>query len=573
MGYRQMVASTADKTVSVENAKNGLVLIVSQNGAISNVLEAPESISKDATENTLSIDDIWPAFVTQKIRNSLKRTLRNRKYHSEEIENPDDSLTSEFIYVAQGPDRVLLIARDLSEQKLALSRVQELAYTDEATGLPNREYLFRQLQKISDIQSLKEGRAAMICIHVGQIDDQGYTLNSAQQDEMLRELASRLTKHLRGSNELEEENYERSSVAARTDFRQFGVILPAIESGADAEAVVERLVADLQQPVAAGTRTICVRAAGGVALFPQDGTDPAALFENAKAAMEDARNQGSSFKFHSGTVRLRTLQRQDLEIELKSALEREEYALNFLPIVDAQTRQPRTIEALLRWPDTILGLQSTRKIVRVAERTGQIVAIGEWVLRHACEQLQLWRDAGHTNIRVAVNLSAQELVTDGIDGKIAKILDETNTNPADLDIELKEQMLTREALKDFATCKALKSLGVRLVVDDYGVGACSLATLSQSPVDAIKIDNTFVAHLESNERDRAACSAATAISERLGIDVIAEGVETEEQARVLQEQGCRYLQGFLFCRPKTNTEILDYLSTAGREGSGREGIQ
>jgi EAL domain-containing protein (putative c-di-GMP-specific phosphodiesterase class I) len=336
--------------------------------------------------------------------------------------------------------------------------------------------------------------------------------------------------------------------------------LPAIESGADAEAVVERLVADLQLPVAAGTRTICVQVAGGVALFPQDGTDPAALYENAAAAMEDARNtHGSRIKFHSGTVRLRSLQRQDLEVELQSALQREEYALNFLPIVDAETRKPTTIEALLRWPDAVLGSQSTRKIVRVAERTGQIVAIGAWVLRHACEQLQEWHKAGYKDLRVAVNLSSQELVTDGIIDRIAAVLKQTGTDPANLDIEIKEQMLTREALKGFATFKALKSLGVRIVVDDYGIGACSLANLSHSPIDAIKIDNTFVAHLASNERDQAACSAATAIAKNLGVDVIAEGVETEEQALILQQQGCRYLQGFLFCTPKTNEEFMQYL--------------
>lgn len=554
-----MVAHSADTQASAHGTKDGMVLIVSQNGTIATVLEGFEpGTANDA--KPLSIDDLWPAAVTEKVRNSLKRTVRNRKYHSEDITCPDRNLNSEFIYVAQGPDRVLLIVRDLSAQKQALSQAQQLAYIDEATGLPNREFMFRQLQKITDIQNLKEGRAAVICLHVGQIDDQGYALNSAQQEEMLRELAARLGKHLRGSNDLDEQDYERCSVAARTDFRQFGVILPAIENGADAEAVVERLVADLQMPVSAGSRTISVQVAGGVALFPQDGTDPAALYENAAAAMEDARNtHGSPIKFHSGTVRLRSLQRQDLEVELKSALEREEYALNFLPIVDARTRKPTTIEALLRWPDAILGSQSTRKIVRIAERTGQIVEIGAWVLRHACEQLQEWRKAGHSDVCVAVNLSSQELVTDGIVNRIADILEATGTDPSDLQIELREQMLTREALKGFAICNALKSLGVRLVVDDFGIGACSLATLSQSPIDAIKIDNTFVAHLTSNESDQAACAAATAMAEKLGIDVIAEGVETEEQARILHANGCNYLQGFLFCTPRTNSEIMQYL--------------
>jgi EAL domain-containing protein (putative c-di-GMP-specific phosphodiesterase class I) len=163
-------------------------------------------------------------------------------------------------------------------------------------------------------------------------------------------------------------------------------------------------------------------------------------------------------------------------------------------------------------------------------------------------------------MRVAVNLSAQELVSDGLARRVENILRETNTDPCDLDLELKEHMLFREVLKDYATCRELKELGVRIVVDDYGIGACSLAHLSQSPVDAIKIDNTFVANIETSARDRAACSAAIAMAEQLAIDVIAEGVETEHQAEVLKGQGCRYLQGFLFSTPLPADEIQSYLN-------------
>lgn len=558
-----METSTAIASESLRITDGNLVLIVSQNGTIGSVVEAPDALREalSSSEESLSIDQLWPPRLTQVIRKSLKRALRTRRTHTDDIEDAADGISQEFIYVVQGPDRVLIIVRDLSEQKLALSRVQQLAYTDEATGLPNREFLFNELQKITDMQRLKEGRAAIICLHVGEFDDHGYALNSTQQDDVLRQLASRLTTHLRGSNDDYATDYERYSVAARTDFRQFSVVLPSIEGGEDAEAVVQRLVNDLKQPLTVATRTITVRACGGVALFPQDGTDPAALFESAAAAMEDARNDPSAlYKFHSGTVRLRTLQRQDLEVELKSALEREEYALNFLPIVDSRSGEPKTMEALLRWPDTILGTQPIRKVVRVAERTGLILPIGEWVLRHACEQLQVWRQAGHESVRVAINLSSQELVSDGVVERITRVLDETGTEAGDLDLELKEHMLFREVLKDFATCRKLDALGIRIVVDDYGIGACSLAHLSQCPISAIKIDNTFVANLENSECDRAACSAATAMAKELGIEVIAEGVETEQQAQILTAQGCRYLQGFLFSQPMTDSETLSYLN-------------
>jgi len=550
---------------SANQAKDSLILIVSQAGAICSIVEAPDTLREKISDSddSSSIDDLWPVDVADRIRECLKRVLRDRRSHSAEIESDAEDIAAEFIFVAQGRDRVMMIVRDLSEQKQALRRARYLAYNDDATGLPNREYLFRELQEITDIQRLRQGRAAMICLHVGQFDDHGYVLNSVQQDDVLKQLAKRLTTHLRGSNDDSVSDYERYSVAARTDYRQFSVVLPNIESGEDAEAVVERLVDDLKKPATVGTRTVTVSARAGVALFPQDGIDPTALYDNALGAMEDARNDpATSFKFHSGTVRLRTLQRNDLEVELKSALERSEYALNFLPTVNAETGLPTTIEGLLRWPETVLGTQPTRKIVRVAERTGLILPIGQWVLRHACEQLQAWHRAGHADIRVAINLSAQELVSDGIVDRIEKILDETNTDPHKLDLEIKEHMLFREVLTNFATCKNLNALGVRIVVDDYGVGACSLAHLSQSPVGALKIDNTFVSNLETSERDKAACAAAIAMANELGLEVIAEGVETEYQAEVLRSQGCHYLQGFLFSTPMTDDETLKYLATA-----------
>ena len=553
-----------------------LVLVASQDGEIASLIEAPPELQEivAASDEPLSVVHLWPSDLTRQILASIKRTVRSRRTVCDDFEDAADGNGLEFLYVPQGPDRVLIVVRDLSEQKVALSRARELAYNDEATGLPNREFLFSELQKITDVQRLREGRAAVICIYVGQVDDHGFALNATQQDEVLRQLATRLTSHLRGSNDDTIVDLERLSIAARADFRQFCVVLPSIEDGEDAEAVATRLIGDLQLPVTIASRTLTVHACGGIALFPQDGTDPAALFENAAAAMEDARNDpGVPYKFHSGTVRLRTLQRQDLEEELRTALEEKQYSLNFLPIVDSTSRQPVAIEALLRWPETILGTQPTRRIVQVAERTGLIVPLGEWVLRHACEQLKSWHSAGHTRVRLSVNLSSQELASDSFADRLAGILKETGVTPADLDVEIKEHLLFREALRDYAMCNAIVALGVRLVVDDYGIGACSLAQLSQSPVSAIKIDNTFVAAITDNERDRAACAAATAVADKLGIEVIAEGVETETQADALRDLGCIRQQGFFYSQPLDEREILDYLSATAESGDQPGGLR
>lgn len=563
-----MNINTESASESLRNLSGNLVLVASQSGAVASLVDAPAALHElyASRDGKLNIDDLWLAEPAAQIRDMLKRTVRDRRTHSNDLEGADGG--HEIIYVPQGPDRVLMVVRNLSEEKRALARARALAYTDEATGLPNREFLFGELQRITDVQRLKEGRAAVICIYVGHIDDHGYALNSTQQDDVLRQLAARLSLHLRGSNDGSVNDLERLSIVARSDYRHFCIVLPSIESGEDAEAVASRVVEDLKRPVTLAQRTLTVKAYAGVSLFPQDAGDPAGLFENALAAMQDARNDNSSpVKFHSGTVRLRTLQRQDLEGELRSALEREMYALNFLPVIDTATGETTVVEALLRWPDTIIGTQPTRKVVRVAERTGLIVPIGQWVVRHACEQLQALREAGHDRVRLAVNLSSQELASDGLAERMARILEETGTNPGDLDVEIKEHMLFRESLRDYAACKELTALGVRITVDDYGIGACSLAQLAQSPVGAIKIDNTIVANLADDQRDSAACSATVAVGSALGIEVIAEGVETEEQAKILSNHGCRHQQGFLYSRPMSDDELFDYLATAAEQRS------
>ena len=548
-----MTDNRDQKPVPEYEAHTPLILAVAQSGQVETVIEASLALHEqfDGDADSLTVDTLWNKECATRIRACVRRALRTRASCSFETDDADGTV-KEFIFVPQGADRTLLIMRDLTEQRRAHLDTKRLAYTDEVTGLPNREFLLAELQQVIELQRLKEGRSAVICLHVGSFDDYGYSLGSAQQDEVLAQLGARLSRQLRGSNKRGAIDFERYSLVSRSNFRQFCIVLPSIESGEDAEAVAERVVADLMLPVNLSNRTVVINACGGIALYPQDGLDAHSLFENALAAMEDARSEpGTGIKFHSGTVRLRTLQRTDLEAELKSALRNDDYDLNYLPIFEVDKGVPTTMEALLRWPDAVLGLQPTRKIVRIAERTGLILPIGRWVLRQACGQLRRWRDAGHDAVRMAVNLSAQELVSDGIVEAVEEALSEFAIEAAALDIEVKESWLSREALSGFPVSQRLKSLGVRLVVDDYGIGSCSLAHLAHSPIDALKLDRSLVGNLGHGERAKAALAAALAVASECGIEAIAEGVETEQQAHELRNLGCRFLQGFLLSRPLT----------------------
>ncbi len=566
-GLQVMIGTHTDELAIDGDGQTSLILTVKKSGAVSGVVEGPESLHElfASDANSVTVDSIWDEECAERIHASLRRALRSRTSCSFQMDDQYGAVT-EFFFLPRGADRLLLMVRDLTQQKQLEKQTHRLAYTDDVTGLPNREYLFTELQKVIEVQRLKEGRSAVICMHIGDLDDYGYPLSAGQQDEVLSHLANRLENQLRGTNQGDESEFDRYSVVSRDDYRQFCVVLPSIESGEDAETVAERLVSAVSVPVNLKTRTVSIDASSGIALYPQDGTDAESLYENALAAMEDARcQQGGDVKFHSGTVRLRTLQRSDLEAELKSALHNQEYDLNYLPTIDFDSGMPVAMEALLRWPDTVLGSQPIRKIVRVAERTGLIIPIGGWVLTTACQQLSAWREAGYDDLRIAVNVSSQELVGDGMVGGLQQVLDETGIDPAALDLEINESFLARDAATGFALCNQLADLGVRLVVDDYGAGSCSLVHLVQSKVGAIKVDRSIISCLTNDENSETTVAAALAMASQLNIDVVCVGVETQQQFEGLQALGCRYAQGFLLAEPMNAETATEFLAKATAE--------
>lgn len=532
-----------------------MALVLSGDGSICSVLHSSSDIAPNE-----SIHALWPDKFCERIRSNLQRAVRTKQFFSEEVEESGSSI--EFTYITQGRDRVLLVARDTSKHREVLTRLRHLAFVDEATALPNREYLLGELQKIVEHQGLREGRAAVICCQVDDFDVGHGGIGASRRDAILQEQGARLVRELRGANSVDVDDYERRSIVARIDFQRFGIVLPAIETGSDAESVAERLSLALQEPIFIDGKAYNIRACSGISLFPQDGSNAETLFENANAATEDARSGiAGDVVFHSGTVKLRTLQRQDLEAELQSALDRGAFTLNYLPIVDAATGDVRAIEALLRWPESILGTHSTSKVIGLAERTGLIVPIGEWVLRESFDQLKFWQDAGYEDLRLAVNLSMQEFSRQEIATRMAALMLQVGVQPSSIDIEITEKMLNRDAIAGYRAVDALKALGIRVVVDDFGTGECSLAKFAHSPVDGIKIDNTLVSDIENCEQDLAACTAAIASAHALGLTVAAEGVETEGQVRKLRQQGADYLQGFYFSRPLTASDMHDFFAS------------
>lgn len=540
-----------------------LAFSVSQDGAINGVLQGAGRLPDGFDANSVPecIDAIWSTEVCERIKSHVKASIRNRRIQRLALPAGVSENLHELIFVPQGLDSVLVMLLDVSASRTAYSRVRELAYIDKATTLPNREYLLEELRRFMDIPRLKEGRAAVICLSVEHGNGADNTLSGKSQEIVLKELATRLGLELRNANRAEEQDFERYSVAARIDFRQYGVLLPSIESGADAESVAIRLIGSLEAPVKVGEREIKVSVRAGIALAPQDGNDAEVLLDNALSAMEDAQNgQDEPYKFYSGTVRLRALQRKDLELELKSALNRGEFRLHYLPIVEARTGTVVGVEALLRWPQAMFGSQPIHKVVKLAEHTGLIVPIGDWVVDTSVQQLGAWHEAGHSNLRLALNLSVQQFSRPAFAKRLTDTVERHEIAPNALDLEITEYLLFRDAMKNYATCNSLRDAGFRIVIDDFGTGACSLAHFSHSPSDAIKIDNSFVSNALGSALDRQACSAMTVMAHALGREVIAEGVETADQLDMLKEIGCDLFQGFLFCKPVPAKDIERYLT-------------
>ncbi len=530
-------------------------LIVSRGGDIETSLPNPDAGDGPQPAAGESVCELWPAAVVAVASDAIRDALRHRRLRRQEITNDGDPAQYELIVIPQGRDRALLLLRNLS-------RLYGLRTTTDpasrSVALPARDFLLTELRRVVDMQRLKGGRAALICLNISQLDDGGHVFAPGQQEDILRELGERLAHELRGPNEQAITDFSQLSIVARFDYRQFAVALPAIDSGSDAESVAERLVAVLQKPVDISGHDTAVCASAGIALFPQDGTDAETLFRSACAAMEESTaNDTSRLRFHSGTLRLPNLQRQDLELSLKTALTNDALALNYLPIVDARSREIRAVEALLRWPDSMLMSQSVRQIVSVAERTGLILPIGRWVVEQACRQVLALRAERGEDLRLTINVSAQEYSRPDYASELAAMLEDLEFDAALLDVEIQERVLFRDAMRSFATSRALRELGLGVVVDDFGTGACSLENLAKSPVTGIKIDSRLVADLEQDGRQRAACRAAIGMAKSLELLSIGEGVETVYQASFLRDHGCDHLQGFFLTEPLDRGELIE----------------
>jgi diguanylate cyclase (GGDEF)-like protein len=426
-----------------------------------------------------------------------------------------------------------------SETKLAhAQRVEYLAYHDGLTELPNRS-LFSKLLGQSINEAHRYGRQLAVAFldldRFKQIND---TLGHEAGDQLLREVASRLKECVR-----------ESDAVARLGGDEFVVLLPELGDGKYAATVAQKVLAVIARPFNLIGHEFRVTASIGISIYPQDGLDEQTLTKNADIAMYQAKEEGkNNFQFYSEKLNANSLERLTLESSLRRALERNEFRIHYQAKRDIGSGRISGMEALLRWEHPDLGTVAPMQFIPVAEETGLIVPIGKWVLRTACLQNIAWQKQGLPHLSIAVNLTARQFGDENLLEDLTSILTATGMDPHLLELEITESLLIRDVEKTLRVLTSLKALGIRIAIDDFGIGYSSLATLQRFPLDTIKIDRSFIRDITSTQ-DTALADAIIALGKSLSLTVVAQGVETRDQAEFLQKHACDELQGFYFKRP------------------------
>jgi predicted signal transduction protein with EAL and GGDEF domain len=351
-----------------------------------------------------------------------------------------------------------------------------------------------------------------------------------------------------------------SSSLARLGGDEFTIMLTGLSRSESAARVANRILQALSRPLKIDDREYVVTGSMGIAVYPDDGKDVDLLLRNADIAMYAAKEEGrNNYRFFSEEMNTRMLERLAIESDLRKALERDELLLHYQPQVESMTGRVVAFEALVRWNHPQKGMVAPFEFIDIAEESGLIIPLGEWVMRAACEQATKWHRAGFPEIRVSVNVASQQLTESDLVATVQKVLTSTGLDGAHLEVELTESSLMSDVETITQTLQKLKDFGLSLAVDDFGTGYSSMNYLKRFPLDALKIDRSFVRDLNLDANDAAIAKAVIALAKALDLSTIAEGVEEEEQLAFLRALGCDLIQGYFFGRPMPADEVLGFL--------------
>ncbi len=447
------------------------------------------------------------------------------------------------------------IVQDVTDQRLVEKKVHQLAYFDTLTRLPNRVLFHDQLTLVMEHARKNNTRLALLYFDLDDFKRVNDSFGHAVGDKLLCEVGNRLVDTLNASDSVHEHRVT-NDIIARMGGDEFIIVLNSIQSCSDIERIAERIIEVVSAPYEVDGFELFSSPSIGIACFPKDGEEIETLLKNADLAMYEAKRTGKSmYMLHTDAMAEKALRRSNIDIQMRSALDNDEFSVNYQVQVDLENKQIFSAEALVRWKNDKLGFVSPAEFISVAEDNGLIIAIGEWVLRKSCHQAKAWQDADFPVPQIAVNISVHQFMRSDFIDTVRRALCDSQL-PADrLELEITESLLASDTNRAVDTLNELHELGVKLSIDDFGTGYSSLSQLKNFPIDRLKIDQSFIRNITENPHDADITKAIIAMAESMNIHVLAEGVETVDIFQFLRSCGCDEIQGYLISKPVSAIEL------------------
>lgn len=501
-----------------------------------------------------SLSDLWrqqilKVLASKGVELSEHRAMKNRNsqyYESRVVPYTDDS--------------VLIMLRDVTEQKQAAAKVRKLAFYDTLTGLPNRQSFLIQLAEAIREAENTERLVGVVYIDLDNFKLINDSLGHSVGDTLLKDIANRLSASVRRDDYIAGNDKACTLQLARLGGDEFTLLLRGLETIDQAEAVSERLVNVLKQPLECNGHRFVVTPSVGIAVYPEDGADLESLMKNADTALHHAKASGrDQVTRFSGTMSVRSLERLDIEDSLRRAIQNDDLELHFQPKLSLTDQRVTSVEALIRWTHPDRGPMLPDKFIPIAEDSGMIIELGDWVLQRACRQLEEWQSSPLHDVRIAINLSAKQFHIRDLAAQIINAIRARSLPQGLLDLELTEGALMSDLESTAYSLAELKEAGLSIAVDDFGTGYSSLSYLTRFPIDALKIDRSFVFGVDGSEESHSICKAIVALAHGLNMRVIAEGVETNEQLQLLRMMNCDEIQGYHFAKPMPASSVFEFI--------------
>jgi diguanylate cyclase (GGDEF)-like protein len=496
------------------------------------------------------IADVLPNEIAGRVQEQMAAVLDTQHIRSVEYELIRFGAVQHFEarLVATGPAEVLGLVRDISERKRTEEQIRRLAYCDSLTGIPNRQAFLETLERELHRSKIGNKKFAVLFMDLDAFKRINDTLGHNVGDHLLKIVSDRLRETIRPSDLVS--RGDQASNLARLGGDEFTILIPDLERVEHALNVAHRVKEAMRRPFLIEGNEIFVTASIGISLFPEDGDDCNSLLKFADTAMYHAKNCGkNNAKLYSSSLTMQIMSHVKLEVGLRKALKNDELYLLYQPQLDVRSAEIVGVEALVRWRHPERGIISPTEFIPLAEETGLIVPIGEWVLRTACNQAKAWQRLTRRSVRMAVNLSAKQFKDENLSQIVLSALHETGLDPKLLELELTEGTLMDDAKATLVTLEQLRGIGVYLSIDDFGTGYSSMNYLKRFDVRALKIDRSFICGLPQDSENAAITRAIIAMAHGLKMVVVAEGVETDEQLVLLEEYGCDMVQGFYLGHP------------------------